>query len=813
MIRRLINRRLYKYQATTWLHVIPPAVINRGPDSNEHLFSVLHGLLSSRKLKDRLLNRSPKFSFEITSSKKDGIRYLINIATEYADYLEKTIVSYVPEVKVVRIPKPEVIYYHVIEMKQTGHFIFPLTLPTAYDKHDPLSYVTGALANLNDNESLALQLMAVPIKHKNANKYARKILSQEDLLPTKSSRSATIFNSLSDALGRLSLGIVDLISEIASGGSHQSRTHMNDNLTFNKQVAKRQRPARMLSAFESELMESMHIKVNQPLYKVNIRIMASGTNAKKYAANLISALDGYSVPIYQALKKKKGLLVQYNYRCYLANSRLPSLFCQSSMILSTMELASLYHFPSSHVGKTDNLVSSLSRTLPAPISLKSGEKLSVIIGENRHHGVNTLIGLTEVERERHMYIVGGTGSGKTTMLQYMIVQDMVSGKGLAVVDPHGDMAETLLGHVPDNRIDDVIYLNPDDLSHPIGINILELEEGLSGDDLLREKDLITESTISVLRKIFSEDDTGGHRIEYILRNAIQTALTTESPTLFTIYNLLNDKKYRSKIVKTLGDKNLKNFWDFEIGKAGDFQKVKMASGITAKIGRFLFSASVDRVMNQKKSTIDFEKILDEGKILICNFSKGLLGEDTSSLFGTIVLAKLQLASLRRSRTKELHRRPFYLYVDEFQNFATMSFVQMLSEARKYKLFLIMAEQSTAQQDQSRMVDIILANVGTIVCFKSGSPFDERTLLPLFKPFINEGEISNLPAYSYYVKSSAVHSQEPMSGSTLLLDNDSSQKILESVIKESRRKYSVKKQKESKTQSIIKPITSVDKIDD
>jgi type IV secretory pathway VirB4 component len=174
------------------------------------------------------------------------------------------------------------------------------------------------------------------------------------------------------------------------------------------------------------------------------------------------------------------------------------------------------------------------------------------------------------------------------------------------------------------------------------------------------------------------------------------------------------------------------------------QKVKMAAGITAKIGRFLFSASAKRVLEQPRSTIDFDEILD-GKILICNFSKGLLGEDTSELFGIAILAKLQLASLRRARIKQANRKPFYLYVDEFQNFATPSFVQMLSEARKYKLYLTMAEQTTSQQDEQQMVNIILANVGTVICFRSGNPSDEKLVLPLFEPYIEKGEIANLPS--------------------------------------------------------------------
>lgn len=390
---------------------------------------------------------------------------------------------------------------------------------------------------------------------------------------------------------------------------------------------------------------------------------------------------------------------------------------------------------------------------------------------------------------------GGTGNGKTTMLFYEILQDIRAGNGIAVLDPHGDLAERILRHIPEERVKDVIYLNPDDLAYPIGMNLLELSPDLEGDDLLREKDLITEAAISVLRKIFSEDDSGGHRIEYVLRNTIQTALTLENSTLFTIFELLNDAKYRRKVVKTLEDKSLKDFWNNELGKAGDMQKVKMAAGITAKIGRFLFSASARRMIEQPKSTINFEDILATRKILICNFSKGLLGEDTSALFGTTVLAKLQTASLRRARIGQGERTPYYLYVDEFQNFATTSFVQMLSEARKYKLFLTMAEQSTSQQDEQRLVDIILANVGTVVCFRSGSPSDERLVLPLFMPFIQQGEIANLPAYSYYIRISAVNAQEPMSGVTIVVEETGNESMAKRVVASSRQLYAKKTESE------------------
>jgi len=280
----------------------------------------------------------------------------------------------------------------------------------------------------------------------------------------------------------------------------------------------------------------------------------------------------------------------------------------------------------------------------------------------------------------------------------------------------------------------------------------------------------------------------------VLRNAVHTALTVEGATLFTILKLLQNNKFCKEVIKKLDDEDLIDFWKNELGKAGDMQRVKMAAGITAKIGRFRANASARLVLGQITSTIDFEAIMNNSKILICNFSKGLLGEDVSELFGIAILAKLQLASLRRARLNQLERRPFYLYVDEFQNFATPSFVQLLSEARKYRLFLTIAEQSTSQQDSQQMINIIMANVGTVICFRTGSPQDERILLPLFSPFIEQGEISNLPAFNFYAKLSAVHAQEPLSGQTILLEDEGSDAVAKAVINNSRAAFAAKQEK-------------------
>jgi hypothetical protein len=794
----LIARWLYQLyylrnQSISILELVPPSKGDKTAEATNQLFLSLYGLGNTKKFYERVIGRQSYFTLEIVAIRAKGIRYIIKCEKAMALTIEHMVASYTPDIKVSKVDDYKIatkgVFSKVLEFKQKSHFAYPLKTHDLLESHDPISYITNAMTKLDDGELMSLQLIIKPTRSRTAEALRKKIMTNDDLMPKMGRRRIPVAGPLLRLINNLLFGIADIFTTTYHGQGQNTFKSQSKDLEYKKQVASGIKPARTLSYFEHELVESISQKLQQPLFRVDLRLLIQVATKKEFMVrrkNIESALSLYAVPKYQrlGLRTAKHHFMS-RYTLYAFKHRLPSLFASDSNIFAVSEVASLYHFPNTQTAKTENVVKSLSKTLPAPISLKGVGKLDILLGENVHQGTVTKIGLTEAERERHVYIIGGTGNGKTTMLLYGIVQDIQNGKGIAVLDPHGDLAETILQHIPQERINDVIYLNPDDLTYPIGINLLELQPGLVGDELLREKDLITESTISVLRKVFSEDDSGGHRIEYILRNTIQTALTMEGSTLFTIFRLLNDNKYRREAVKKLEDGDLKNFWNNELGKAGDFQKVKMAAGITAKIGRFLFSASAKRIMEQEKSTIDFDDILNSSKILICNFSKGLLGEDTSTLFGTTVLAKLQVASLRRARIKQTNRKSFYLYVDEFQNFATMSFVQMLSEARKYKLFLTMAEQSTSQQDEQRLVDIILANVGTVICFRSGSPADERLVLPLFFPYIEQGEIANLPSFNFYARIAAIHSQEPMSGVTVLLQSEGSESVAEQVIRSSR----------------------------
>jgi len=783
ILRGMWNFWKMRKQPSVVLEITPPKHIEKSPLATQQLFSILQ----------QLIGKNEVMPIEIDATREDGIRYLIRIHPSDSANLQRQLASYLPEAQFRVLETTEAQktstnqHTRIFEIKQASHYAYPLQSHEDLSQSDPINYITGAMTKLQSGEKITLQLVLAPHFSYWTNRLYGKIHGQGYAVIDHKMRHFILSRPIwvwlitvayglftSNLKATLSLLLVLLVVSL-----------------FIRQEAPEQTVA------EQELFASILDKLGQPLFRTDIRVLVSAENGQRLR-ELSSGITASLAPLsstYQGLfvpRLRPDWLGQ-KISAFKFTHNMPSVFVFDSNVLAASELANIYHFPYGTI-KTEGVVRSQSRTLPATLAMKNNT-FDVVLGHNNHHGEQTEIGLTAAERERHVFILGGTGNGKTTLLQYAIVQDIQNGKGVAVVDPHGDMAETLLRYIPEDRINDVIYFNPDDLAHPIGLNLLELMPGLKDDELLREKDIVTESVVSVFRKIFSEDDSGGHRIEYVLRNAIQTALCVEDATLFTVYDLLNDPAYRKKVLQTIDDKNLQNFWKQELGKAGDMQKVKMAAGITAKIGRFLFSASAKRILEQPRSTINFDEILD-GKILICNFSKGLLGEDTSELFGISILAKLQLASLRRARLKQADRKPFYLYVDEFQNFATPSFVQMLSEARKYKLYLTMAEQTTSQQKEQQMVDIILANVGTVICFRSGNPSDEKLVLPLFEPYIEKGEIASLPSYNFYMRVSAQKSQEPLSGETIVLSETANEKVAKQIITASRKNYAVKSKSQS-----------------
>ena len=716
------------------LEIRAPAWSDKEPLATKGLFEALHSLRDrqpsyiSRQL--GLSPPEPSYAAEIVANRAEGIRFLWSVPAERQHAIRRLLESYWPDFKIFEVQDyqwPQKNHLCLLNFKFSHDFKESLKAPQSLTDYDPLGYLTASLVKLREGEQIAYQILGCP-------------------LPTK-------------ANGGIDDGGLPLKALKGAAGLSGKAAAACLNL-FQLNEAE-------LPSTATQTLEEPE-KTQTPLFKASLRILISSpqrSRLKEHRQTLTAAISLFNnltsqnlIP--QQLTKAKDFEA-FRQRRFAARRRL--------LHLSNTELAGLYHFPNSKSSSFEAMPRFLSKSLPPTPKMLAAEDHHVTLGDNIHQEQLTPIGLSEEERKRHLYIVGGTGTGKTTLLKYMIVQDIKAGRGVAVIDPHGDLASDLLNYIPKRRAKDLIYFNPSDYKRTVGINLLQLPEGLKGDKLEHAKDMRTEAMVSVLRKVFRSDTEDiGHRIEYVLRNTIQTAFTVIDPNLFTIFKLLNDPKYNQQVTRALQDPYLKMFWRNEIGRAGAFQKVKMQAGVTTKIGRFIFSTSVKKAFNQvSEDCLDFDSLINKKKILICNFSKGLIGEDASQLFSTTVLAKIQLAALEQVAKKESRRKPLYLYVDEFQHFATQSFIEMLSEARKYGLNLIMSQQSAQQQANHKLTEILLANVGSLIAFRTGSPADSSLLAPLCSPFIEKSDLANLPSYQFYIKVTALNAEPPTSGITKL----------------------------------------------
>jgi len=349
-------------------------------------------------------------------------------------------------------------------------------------------------------------------------------------------------------------------------------------------------------------------------------------------------------------------------------------------------------------------------------------------------------GIKTDDRRRHMYLIGKTGMGKSTVLENMIIDDIRAGYGVAVVDPHGDLAEKIIEYIPTSRIKDVVYFNPADINYPIAFNVVEQVEP-------HLRHLVASGLIGVFQKLWA--DSWGPRLEYILRNAILAILDFPGSTLLGVVRMLSDKNYRKRVVANIKDPVVKAFWEKEFSGYADKFASEAVSPIQNKVGQFLSSSLMRNIIGQVKSAIDIRDIMDNGKILIMNLSKGRIGEDNSALLGAMMITKIQLASMSRVDLPEKDRRDFYLYIDEFQNFSTDSFANILSEARKYRLNLILAHQYIEQLSE-KVKPAVFGNVGTLVVFRVGAA-DAEELVKEFTPTFTEEDIVNLPKYEMYLK--------------------------------------------------------------
>lgn len=420
---------------------------------------------------------------------------------------------------------------------------------------------------------------------------------------------------------------------------------------------------------------------------------------------------------------------------------------------------------------------------------EENKKDVVFFGRTDFRGTNKLFGIKRADRRQHMYVVGKTGTGKTALLHNLVVQDIANGDGLCIVDPHGEFAESILEKIPKERINDVIYFNPADTDHHIGFNILDLPDP-------KYKHLVASGLMGIFTKIWS--NVWSARMEYILNNAILALLDTPGSTLLGVNRILVDKDYRQVILNNVKDPVVKSFWINEYEQWKDQFRNEAIAPIQNKVGQFLSTALVRNIVGQARSTIDIFEIMNSRKILIVNVSKGRIGEDNSALLGAMLITKIQLSAMERVRIPEEERKDFFLYVDEFQNFATDSFAGILSEARKYRLNLILAHQYIGQlvtggtgttSMSTKVRDAVFGNVGTMIVFRIGAA-DAEFLENEFDPEVKPQDLVNLPNYAVYLKLMVQGvTSRPFSAATLPpFKVEASPSVKEHIIAESCRRY-------------------------
>ncbi|PIR41395.1 MAG: hypothetical protein COV31_00795 [Candidatus Yanofskybacteria bacterium CG10_big_fil_rev_8_21_14_0_10_46_23] len=364
----------------------------------------------------------------------------------------------------------------------------------------------------------------------------------------------------------------------------------------------------------------------------------------------------------------------------------------------------------------------------------------VLFAETNFRNQRQRFGIRTDDRRRHMYIIGKTGMGKTALLRNMLIQDIQEGRGLAFIDPHGDVADDLLDYIPEDRIKDVIYFNPVDTEFPVSFNILEKVDA-------KDRHLVASGLMSAFKKIWQ--DLWSARMEYILNNTILALLEVEGSTILGVNRMFADKKYRKEIVDQITDPIVKAFWVNEFAQYTERLAVEATAAIQNKIGQFTSSTLIRNIVGQTHTAFDVRQAMDSKKIIILNLARGRIGEDASRLLGTLFITKIQLGAMSRANVPESEREDFFLYVDEFQNFATESFASILSEARKFRLSLTVAHQYIAQMEEE-VRDAVFGNVGTIITFRIGAE-DAEAIEKEFEPEFIANDLINLPKYEIYLK--------------------------------------------------------------
>ncbi len=650
-------------------------------DATEQLFSALYSIRRA----GGVLNLKPQqqISFEIVAL-HESIRFFISVHRSLQDLIEKQVHGAYPDAEITVIPE----YNIFSENGQTAYTRYNLRganyfpLKTYKDlPTDPMSALTADLAKMQPDEGAVVQLLVSPADGKWKD-FGKKWIKKE------------------------------------------------------KDPGKPDAPKAPPDAKQLEAVEN---KITKNGFNVALRIVASSTSkesAKAHLSNLKAAFEQFNGPYngFSGAKSRseKSFMTDFIYRFMPMFDKTP--------VLTPDELASIYHFPNKQI-TTPHIIWLPAKSAPASEKIPTS---GLYLGKSVFRGTQRPVYISEQDRARHMYIVGRTGVGKSQFLETMLLQDILAGKGVCFIDPHGDAAEEMLGLIPPERAKDVIYFDPGDTSRPFGMNMLDAHN----ED---EKHFVVANILGLMYKLFDPNKTGiiGPRFEHGVRNAMLTVMSAPGSTFVEVMRVMQDPEYVKELLPLVSDPIVRRYWTDQIAHTSDFHKSEVLDYTVSKFGRFVTNRMMRNIIGQSKSSFDLRQVMDEGKILIVNLSKGKMGEENSSFLGLILVPKILAAAMSRMNIPEDQRRPFYLYVDEFQNFATETFASILSEARKYRLNLIVANQFVGQI-QEDVKNAIFGNIGTLMAFRVGVP-DANLLQHEFAPTFSEQDLVNIEASHMYVK--------------------------------------------------------------
>jgi hypothetical protein len=664
-------------------------------DAMEQLFSALYSVKGGGW--KQKYKTQPTISFEIVAKKED-IRFYVWTPKKFKDMLEKQIHGAYPDADLVEVQE----YNIFTEEGKVAYKAFQLSRDNFYPLKtfkelptDPMSVITSAMAKMGDGEAAAIQILISPAE----NTWAK------------------------------------------SGSSFISSTKKQES---DPEKAKYAVPAKTLEAVENKIAKSG--------FDTSIRIVVvSGDtdSAKSHLSNISSAFAQFNGDLNylkaRKIRQRGAFIEDFIYRYH----PMFDILGNKKSILNSEELASIYHFPNKTV-TTPHILWLYSKTAPAPSQIP---ETGTYLGLSSYQGVKRPVYISDEDRMRHMYIVGKTGVGKSELLKDMVIQDIRNGEGVCFIDPHGDAVEELLNLIPPERAEDVIYFNPSDTERPMGLNLLEAKT----ED---QKHFAATSVINMMYKLFDPYKTGivGPRFEHAVRNAMLTVMSVEGSTFIEVMRVLTDARYVQEILPFVKDPIVRRYWTDQIAQTSDFHKSEVLDYITSKFGRFVTNKMVRNIIGQSQSSFDLRQVMDQGKILFINLSKGTIGEENSSFLGLILVPRILMAAMSRTDVPKEQRRPFYLYVDEIQNFATPDFAVILSEARKYALALCVANQFIGQVEEE-VKNAVFGNVGTIVSFRIGTT-DANYLQHEFSPVFAEDDLLNVEKYHVYIKTTVKNEPVP-----------------------------------------------------